>query len=327
MKKTIKLWFIDFYKGFDPYDNYLINFLKPEFQLEVSPKNPDFIIYSCHGKEFLNFNCTRIFYTGENLVPDFNLCDFAIGFHHLQFNDRYLRFPNYAFLRDQFEQLVQFKTFTSEDLHKKTIFCNFIYANSEAHPARDEFFHALNKYKKVSSPGKHLNNINFDIGKRFADDWMYTKLNFQSSCKFSIAFENTSTPGYVTEKIMHAFITNTIPVYWGDPEVARDFNPKAFINCHDFGTFEEVVAYIEKIDDNQKLFLDILNEPAFRDNKVPEHLQLKKLMEFFNNIFSKNEQLRIKRPLHGACKNYEEGLKSSLNKKRILGKLKSKFKL
>jgi hypothetical protein len=327
MKKTIKLWFTDFYKGFDPYDNYLTDFLKPEFQLEINPKNPNFLIYSCHGKEFLNFNCTRIFYTGENLAPDFNLCDYAIGFHHLQFNDRYLRFPNYAFLRDQFEKLVRFKTFVSEDLNQKKNFCNFIYANAEAHPARDDFFHALSKYKKVSSPGKHLNNMNFDIGERFAEDWMYTKLAFQGSCKFSIAFENTSTPGYVTEKIMHAFITNTIPIYWGDPEVARDYNPKAFINSHDFSTFEEVVAYVKKIDNDEKLFLNMLNEPAFRDNQFPEHLKLQKLIEFFRNILIQNEQQSKKRPKYGACKNYEQDLKNNLNKKGTLDKLKSKFKL
>ena len=74
----IKLWFTDFYKGFKPENNSLLDLLNPHFDLEINPENPDFLIYSCHGKEFLNYNCPRIFYTGENLVPDFNLCDYAI---------------------------------------------------------------------------------------------------------------------------------------------------------------------------------------------------------------------------------------------------------
>lgn len=329
MKNTqkVKIWFTDFYKGFDPYKNQLTELLQPGFQLEVNPENPDFLIYSCHGKDFLNFKCARIFYTGENLVPDFNLCDYAIGFHHLEFNDRYLRFPNYAFIRDQFSLLLKTKNFPEKDILKKKHFCNFIYSNSTAHPARDEFFHVLNKYKKISSPGKHLNNMNFDIGERYAEDWMYTKLAFQSSCKFSIAFENTSTPGYVTEKIMHAFITNSIPIYWGDPEVAKDFNHDAFINCHDFRNFEEVVDYVKEVDNNEEIYLRILNEPAFPNNRIPKHLELLKLIEFFRRIFDQNEKKRIKRPLYGACRNYEQDIKSLISKKSSWEKLKEKFKL
>ena len=42
------------------------------------------------------------------------------------------------------------------------------------------------------------------------------KLKIISNHKFNIAFENSSYPGYVTEKITDAFIANTIPIYWGD---------------------------------------------------------------------------------------------------------------
>ncbi|SDS24656.1 glycosyltransferase family 10 domain-containing protein [Christiangramia echinicola] len=324
-EQTIKIWFTDFYKGFDPYDNILLDLLNPHFRLEVDPGYPDFLIYSCHEKEFLNFNCARIFYTGENLVPDFNLCDYAIGFHHLQFNDRYLRFPNYLFFRDQFEKLTIPKSFSNEFLTQKQNFCNFIYANAQAHPARDEFFQALNEYKQVSSPGIHLNNMNFDVGERFAEDWMYTKLDFQRSCKFSIAFENTSTPGYVTEKIMHAFITDTIPIYWGDPNITKDFNPEAFINCHNFRNFEKVVEYVKKVDQDEELYLKILNAPAFPDNKIPQHLKFENLIIFFSNIFNQDAEGKVRRPLFGTCNKYEEELKQNRNKPGTLQKIKRKL--
>lgn len=324
--RKIKLWFTDFYEGFDPYNNILLGLLEPHFKLELNPERPDFLIYSCHGRDFLNFNTCRIFYTGENLVPDFNLCDFALGFHHLQFADRYLRFPNYAFLRDQFQDLLKEKNFTATVLEQKQHFCNFIYANAQANPARDNFFHLLNDYKKVSSPGKHLQNMNFNIGERFSEDWMYTKLNFQSSCKFSIAFENTSSPGYVTEKIMHAFITNTIPIYWGDPEVTKDFNPEAFINCHNFRNFEEIVEYVKKVDNDDQLYLNILNAPAFPNNQVPEHLKIDNLLHFFDKIFKLTNEDRIKRPNYGTCKKYEEELKHIMNKPTAWQRFKNKLK-
>src|SRR5690606_34891130 len=119
------------------------------------------------------------------------------------------------------EQLTNTRNFDRRILSEKEYFCNFIYSNSKANPARDRFFHQLNTYKEVTAPGTHLNNSNLFVGERFAADWMFSKLKFQSQCKFTIAFENTSSPGYTTEKILHAFISNTIPIYWGDPEVTK----------------------------------------------------------------------------------------------------------
>ena len=42
-------------------------------------------------------------YTGENQVPDFNICDYAIGFHYIDFQDRYIRFPLYHFYQQDYE--------------------------------------------------------------------------------------------------------------------------------------------------------------------------------------------------------------------------------
>ena len=189
--KIIKIWFTDFFEGFEPGNNYFYSLLSESYSVRLTPENPDYLIYSCYGSNFLKYDCIRIFYTGENLVPDFNLCDYAIGFHKLNFSDRYIRYPNFAFIENQFAQLTgidpKFK-------NTKEYFCNFIYANAEANPIRDQFFQELSKYKMVNSPGSHLNNTRFDIGGRFSKNWMYSKLDFQSKCKFTIAFENSSTP-------------------------------------------------------------------------------------------------------------------------------------
>jgi alpha(1,3/1,4) fucosyltransferase len=150
--KTIKLWYSDFYDGFDPEENYFSSLLSSMYDLVLSPDDPDFLIYSCYGNDFLNYDCVRIYYTGENLRPDFNLCDYAIGFDHLDFGERYFRYPNFAFLEDQFLQLLKTDEKKTAPSAKKEYFCNFIYANSQADPARDKFFHLLNQYKKFPPP-------------------------------------------------------------------------------------------------------------------------------------------------------------------------------
>ena len=324
--KKIQLWFTDFYKGFDPANNYLYELLSSHYELILDPKDPGYLIYSCYGKDFLKYtNSVKIFYTGENLIPDFNLCDYGIGFNYLNFQDRYLRYPNFALIPDQFKELLKHTPFTVEDLEKKEYFCNFIYSNSQADPARDEFFHLLSNYKMVLSPGSHLKNASMDVGGRFTENWMNTKLEFQSKCKFTIAFENSSSPGYTTEKLMHAYLTNTIPIYWGNPEVTKDFNPRSLINCHEFKTFEEVVERVKEIDRKDELALKYLNEPPFPGNEIPENLKQETLERFLRSIFDQDLKNSKRRPKYGTVVKYENSM-TTTNGKSMKNSVVSKVK-
>ena len=92
--RKIKVAFTDFWDGFDPADNFVIHILSQLGEVVLSDE-PDYLFFSVFGNEHLNYNCVRIFYTGENQAPDFNLCDYALGFERMEFGDRYLRLPNW----------------------------------------------------------------------------------------------------------------------------------------------------------------------------------------------------------------------------------------
>ena len=51
--------------------------------------------------------------------------------------------------------------------------------------------------------------------------------------RFSITFENSATSGYFTEKIVNAYLAESIPIYFGPPrsQIERVLNLKAFIHC------------------------------------------------------------------------------------------------
>jgi len=51
---------------------------------------------------------------------------------------------------------------------------------------------------------------------------------------FNLCPENSMYPGYYTEKVPEAFAAGCIPITWADQNVAREFNPGAFINLADF---------------------------------------------------------------------------------------------
>ena len=51
---------------------------------------------------------------------------------------------------------------------------------------------------------------------------------------FSICVENSSNRGYHTEKIIDAFLSKTIPIYWGCPNLEElGYDPNGFIYCVD----------------------------------------------------------------------------------------------
>jgi serine/threonine protein kinase len=49
-----------------------------------------------------------------------------------------------------------------------------------------------------------------------------------SESKFTFTFENDLRPGYITEKIMAAFRGNSVPIYYGPPEIKNLFNENRF---------------------------------------------------------------------------------------------------
>ena len=78
-----------------------------------------------------------------------------------------------------------------------------------------------------------------------------------------VAFENTSKPGYTTEKILEAYKSNCIPIYWGSTSIEDDFNPETFINAHDFDNDDELIDYIKKVDTDETLYNSYFNKPIY----------------------------------------------------------------
>jgi len=73
-------------------------------------------------------------------------------------------------------------------------------------------------------------------------------VKFYSDYKFVFALENTSKCGYTTEKITTPMAANSIPIYWGNPDVHRDFNTASFVNVHGYASFDEAIDRIVQLD-------------------------------------------------------------------------------
>ena len=86
-------------------------------------------------------------------------------------------------------------------------------------------------------------------------------ISIYTQYQFVLAMENKCVPGYITEKIIAAFYSGAIPIYWGSSNSSDLFNPKAFINVNDFSTLDECVEYVLQLTDTQKQ--DMLQEPIY----------------------------------------------------------------
>lgn len=274
MKKKIKIEFCDWWPGFDKTNNYFYNLLKDEFDVIITD-SPDYLFFSVFGSKHLNYKCKKIFYTGENIAPPLHYCDYSFSFDYLD-DQRNYRLPHYLLYDGYYE--LQRPKIIDESLAKRK-FCNFVVSNNGCQE-RNNFYTELSKYKKVDSGGRFANNIGYAVDN---------KVKFQSEYKFSIAFENNAYrpqhPGYTTEKIMEPMTVNSVPIYWGNPEIGKEFNTKSFINVYDFDSIDSVIDYIEYLDNNDKKYLELLNQPWFNDYKIPESNKIENIKSFLYKIF------------------------------------------
>jgi hypothetical protein len=288
IKPKLRLGFTDYYPTLD---EFFLDTLSSRFDIIRDDEHPTYLIFAdeTFGKNNLNYDhnkVIKIFFTGENRRPQNYVCHFAITFDHLD-SDRFYRLPLYILdnwnaehmgLTSLYEANTN-RTFTTDDWHKRTEFCGFISGNGGSLD-RNNMFHILSEYKRVDSAGPLFNNIGHIIPR--GHEAQKHKMEFLSKYRFNLCYENSSYPGYVTEKLPHAFVSGTIPIYWGSPVVDVDFNTDAFVNRHDFETDADMVKYIIEIDNNMYLWLEIMNRPFFNPkNKFID-------LDRFRNWFIRN---------------------------------------
>lgn len=309
------------------YGNFLLKILKKYYEVEVVEDNPEYLFFNESVHDQVKYDCIKIFYTGENVHPNFNLADYAIGCDYMDFGDRYYRLPIYLvaqFYSDQELDTVgdlnfaKQMNFTKKDLTIKTDFCSFVYSNYLGGPERDQIFNLLSTYKKVNSGGKYLNNI----GGRVKN-----KPEFEMKHKFSIAFENSSNFGYTTEKLPNALSAKSIPIYWGNPMINKEFNSERFINCHDYPNLEAVLEKVKQIDQDDELYLSILNKKVESEYNFREALEgfEKFLINIIDQPIYKAKRIRINPVRISEINKSEEVINNYLKNKLRIKKMFALF--
>jgi len=202
----------------------------------------------------------------------------------VSFEERYSIPDPRALLRDS-------STFDAQAvLKRKTRFCSFMasFCSYESvymqiygpqwkgfKQPRTKFYEMLNtSYKPVDALGRCHHNTeqppqpSLAPGQRWSGHdqsiWM------MRSYKFAMCWENMPTPGYFTEKLFNAYLAETVPIYWGDPQVDELVNVEAFVWCRPREPWSKCMDQIRELDKNDELYMQKLRTPILKDNRIPD---------------------------------------------------------
>lgn len=256
--------------------------LRQHYGAQLVTSNPDIII--CENRTVSETAKLKIFVTGENTHPsDESQYDIIFGVRNGE-HPRLYPLPYWTYCVDwvcdttenSITKLTAAYRIAHADIVQKTLFCGFVSRRTRAR--RVQFVKRLSEYRSVSCAGSVMNNT-----QRIADGYE-NKLNFLTLCKFTVAFENdtgadTDMRGYITEKIVEAFLAGTIPIYWGAPDIGEVFNKAAFLDRRDFASDEALIQRIAEIDKDDSVFKKMLREPVFVDDTIPDRLYPRNICE------------------------------------------------
>jgi hypothetical protein len=281
-KPLLRIDFTDFGAELNKTDNFFTQLLARRFRIEICDR-PELLIYADKGHTHRLYTCRKLFWTGESVRADFRQCDYALTTFY-ENNPRHERLPYYvAWLAGDPSSLMRDPGQGPRLARSREKFCGFAQNNGNPRRTRRrlEMRRLLNEYRPVDGCGRVCNTIGGPIAPGKA-----SKLAFLRNYRFNLCFENRAFPGYTTEKLTDAYEAGCVPLYWGNPLVERDFNPRAFVNLHDFSDDAAFVAKVAELDHNEDARSALLSEPLMTGNQPNEFFRLERYLDFFERILA-----------------------------------------
>jgi GR25 family glycosyltransferase involved in LPS biosynthesis len=295
VSKTFNIVFANMWADFNPAYNFFTLLLN-EVGRHMNPPvevvgiadndwkegNPDLVIFGPFGGDWLRFDASvpRVCYTGENTGPvEHPSVKLNMGHEMNYLKKNYLRVPHWLLSVNWFgadaDRLQNPRPIPLElccarapDAVPRSKFAAFVVTNPK-NPVRNLAYHWVNSYKAVDSGGLLYNTIGDKLAAGLGGgggEWK--KVKFYQDYRFVMAYENGSNKGYCTEKFLHAKAAGAVPIYWGDPEFQRDFDPAGCIDARNCKTRDDLVALIRAVEENPAEWAKRAAVPAFDEYKL-----------------------------------------------------------
>lgn len=225
-----------------------VNGVGHEVEMVPAIADADIVVFGPYGADVPPVGpYLRVAYICENFVYDGPACDFVFRVPHA--NASGLPSARVQWHGVDPARLVKSASHDAEAIYReKDRFCLFLYSNRV--PYREMLFEALSKYRRVDAPGLSMtNHPSIDADAQPGETRWETKRRFMRRYKFTLAFENEIFRGYQTEKLYDAMLSDSIPVYIGDPDVGTVFDDRSFLNI----TKGEAGFWVSRLEDFAQL--------------------------------------------------------------------------
>lgn len=294
MDKIIKIKFEGFWPNFNYKNNNFFTYLEKNGLIEVVKANPDIVIYSEYFKSNFNLAKKKILYYVENLPQKNWIFNYTMSYSKASITN--LNFYNF-FYYPFFDEITSGKLSPKYKFLKnkeKKKYINFIHSNPNGE-IRNKYFSFLSKFKKIDSYGKVQNNMGILPKTNFPE---MQKNEILSDYKYTIAFENSFSEEYFSEKIWQPISLNSIPIYYGPKSVFNIFNKKKIIYITSILDFKKSLKVINEIDSSKDLYQEILNESIFKDDDTRIFYSYKNLsinfIQFVNKVINDHTKIDSK---------------------------------
>jgi len=246
------------------YENYykrnFLNFARDK--LKIIDK-----IYPNIDLCFLNrkMKPVRIFISFENRFLSNVKYDFSITQMYNIHDQTHLRFPIWKDLIDWSHSGIKR---SPQKFIKR--FDNYYNINKLMAPLGDKF---MKKPRKICFFSSHLNeprkSMYYFFSKYFSVDGYgpyfdkkiknhnlstFSKKTILKDYAFNLCPENSLYPGYYTEKVPEAFLSESLPLAWSDSGINKDFNARAFINLINYHDDYFEICHLLQDEDYLKKF-------------------------------------------------------------------------
>lgn len=108
----------------------------------------------------------------------------------------------------------------------------------------------------------------------------------------------------MTEKITQPLALHSIPIYYGSPRIAEDFNTRAFVECRSKEDLESVIERVKYLDTYDDAYIQMLMECPLHEQEqlVKRYAELE---QWLVDICSRSQEDRLRR-IHDFCANNHE---------------------
>lgn len=244
---------IRFLYFWDDLDQNIFNFLFKDFDYTiVNDDSYNVLMLSVFVKPNnnvkINNNCVKILFNGEpiQLIEEFvekaNIIpDIILGYYYKNSVTVNINLYYPLWLIDYYDLIINV-----DELHKKNKELIELYniknkkgiliCRHDNNNTRIPLVNVLNKYFQIDFGGSFKNNIGGNIPE---NNWTNNKIKFLHDYLFNICSENIQQTNYHTEKLFHACLSGTIPIYCGfiGELEKKIFNVDRIINVPKINTY------------------------------------------------------------------------------------------